>query len=453
MAQENLNVKFKIDTSEVKAGADEAKNKVKQTAQSMEGDVKKASASMSNSLKEISRSTDQIGQSARKATSDLGTMEGQLKNVSKQMSAMQAFHMGARGVGMLGGVASNILKLQGDYEGAENVDTLSNLGQGAFQGAAMGFAVGGGWGAAIGALAGAGSALLEAAVKQKEAAEATLAANRDVIENAESQNQDRILGNWASKTANAKDFDMDFAEDQINAAKERIKQAQADLNDALDIAKGRISTQYTGTSFQVDGKTLMRGQDFGNIDWTDKGQTARLEEQLGSGLFKYVHDLVTQNVKDANKELADATKELAILAPLQERIAREKAKIANLWNKTQSMWGYSPDAKAFDDYQKGEDVKDRLKKEKETLSDYQSQLKGVSKSFSTPTDALTRMGGGRGYTSYNNSTAQVQARIETNLKTLISNQKAQVQQLVDQLKQIQDGLATQDPFATWAPGA
>ena len=54
------------------------------------------------------------------------------------------------------------------------------------------------------------------------------------------------------------------------------------------------------------------------------------------------------------------------------------------------------------------------------------------------TDSLTRIGGGTGYASYNNSTAQIQKNIETSLKTLISNQKNQNDQIIQKLDEFKN---------------
>lgn len=447
MATNNLEVKFKVDATDVTRGSEDAKNKVKTAASEMASDVKTSSQEMSNSFKEVADNAETAARKMERSfDSSAKNMEKSMESVNKKVSAMQLFHLGARGVGMLGGVAQNLMRLNGNTEDAESLGTAVGVAQGGFQGAAVGFAAGGAFGAAVGALVGAGNALLDAAVKQKEAAEATIEANRGIIDSAETANQDRLLSQWVTKTANAKDFDMDSAEDQITAAKERVRQAQADLNEALDVAKGRTSTQYNGVGIKVDGKTLLHGQDFGNVDWTNKTQTAQVENQLGTTLFKYVHELITDNVKEANKELAAATKELQLLAPLQERIAKEKAKIANLWNQTQSQWGYSADAKAFDDYQNGKDLKDKLRTDKESLADYQRQLQGVSKSFSTPTDSLTRIGGGRGYAAYNNSTANVQKQIEGHLRNVISILKDSIAETTSRL----DALIAKNSDMVWA---
>lgn len=541
MATQELNVKFKVDASEVKKGSTEAKKTVKDAATSMEADVKSSTRGMESSMKGVSKATKDVADATKDASSSVRQMEGEvasssksmeqnLGRVAKQMNAMQMFHMGARGIGMLGGAAQSVLRLYGDEESAEDVATATSIGQSGFQGAAMGFAAGGPWGAAIGGLVGAGSALLEAAVKQKEAAEATLQANRGTIETIETQNNDRIFTNWVQETATAKNFDEGFAQDQIDAAKERVASAQTRLNEALDVAKGRVETQYYGKSIAVDGKILERNTNFGNIDWADKNATAGLEETLGTSLFKFIHDMVSDSVKDANQELADAQKELAMLAPLQARIEQVRAeKTRKEQQRIADQW------KAFDEYQNGKDAaptnnKEEIKAARSTLedavrrrddfktlyikgstadeaqngsddngsatndstnrkrdrfvldpaeyestfaalqdavrtaadnlktisptdytkfleseqrssertmADYERQLQGVvSRPAETPVDQLTRIGGGGGYASYNNSTAQIQKNIESYLKTLISNQKSQIQEISDKLTDI-----------------
>lgn len=454
MATQDLNVKFKIDSSDVTRGSEDAKNKVKNAANEMASDVKNSSQQMSNSFQEVANNAENAAKQMEKSfDSSAKNMEKSMDSVNKKVSAMQLFHLGARGVGMLGGAAQNIMRLNGNVEDAESLGNAVNVAQGGMQGAAVGFAAAGPWGAAAGALVGAGNALLEAAVKQKEAAEASINANRDVIDVTERQNQDRTLAEWANETASATNFDEEFAQDQIDAAKERIAAAQAQLNDALDIAKGRAATQYTGVGFQIDGKTLENGRDFGNIDWTNAAQTNALQEQLGDTLFKYIHDLVTDNVKDANQELADAQKELALLAPLQARINQIKAERAKKEQETlQESW------RSFDEYQKGKDAvadnKDAIKATKEelsgknhTLASLQSELNGViARPFETPRDSLTRIGGGNGYASYNNSTAQVQKNIENHLKSVIKLMQESITETTTRL----DALINKDTEMVWA---
>lgn len=584
MAERDLNIKFKVDASEVASKSDEAKNKVKQAADQMASEVKYASDQMKSSFEGVAKSTEQISEATKDASSAVKQMEGQvasssksmeanLDSVSKKMSAMQAFHMGARGIGMLGGAAQSVLRLYGDEETADNVATATSIGQSGFQGAAMGFAAGGPWGAAVGGLIGAGSVLLEAAVKQKEAAEATLQANRGTIEAAEKQNNDRALANWVQEQATAKNFDVEFAQDQIDAAKDRIAAAQARLNSALDVAKGRVETQYNGPSFSVDGKVLQQDTNFGSIDWADKQATSKLEDQLGSSVFEYLHGLVTESVQSATQELADAEKELALLAPLQARIEQarveksreEQQQLLEQWksfdeyqngamaeakktnaivaeafadkqkrdrkafiDSLKSTWiqdvdngrafryfltnglGYNkiigadgtdtPNKleeapskrnltelgaelnlqfntakKALDDFvssvqkemaesgrdstpeeaAKLGDLKDAFdlardmlkafnevekyseKKDESDMAELQAKLNGKAlRTVSEPTDQLTRIGGGVGYSSYNSSVEQVQKSIDESIKTLIANQNNQNNQIISELRDI-----------------
>lgn len=454
MATEELKVRFKVDTSEVKSGADEAKNKVKQTAQSMEGDVKKASSSMSNSLKEISRSTDQIGQSARKATSDLGTMEGQLKNVSRQISAMQMFNMGARGVGMLGGIASNIVKLNGDYESADAIGAGTKVAQGGLQGAAMGFAMGGPMGAAVGSLVGAGNALLEAAVEQKEAARELMKGSVKSIEDIENRYQARREQETIAAKATARDFDVDSARQEIAEARQALEDAkarQAKVQDTLYGRSGGINwmderqraelVRRKETALYGDPNNRSIGQRIAS--WTDPLMDSSLDpEHLVAEQYK----LFSDEARNAEAEVQRAQQRLQALAPLQARIDAEQQKATERWmNGNAEFW------KAFDDYQSGkaekEELGNQLKEGQRTLAGYQSQLQGViSRPAQSPTDALTRIGGGRGYTAYNNSTANIQKSIESNLRQLIKNQEAQNQQIIDRLEALR-----QDPTqATWA---
>ena len=455
MATENLQVKFKVDTTEVKSGADEAKNKVKQAAQSMEGDVKKASSSMSNSLKEISRSTDQIGQSARKATGELGEMEGRLKNVSRQMSAMTMFRMGARGVDMLSGVASNVLKLQGNYEGAENVQAAGKIAGGAFQGAAMGFAMGGPMGAAVGGLVGAGNALLDAAVAQKEAAAALMKGSVKTIEDIEERYQTRTAQEGIARQAAAKDFNVDAAQKQIRDARLALEQAKENQRIAQDNLYGRnggINWMDEGQrkAFveqereRLYGKKGERGWGQAIAEWTDPMLDKKNNDP--ETIVAEQYKLFAEEAQNAEKEVERAQKLLSMLAPLQARIDEEVQKTADKWqNANAGYW------KEFDDYQNGGPEKKKLSESEKNLSSLQAQLQGLIKNpmAGRVTDSLTRMGGGRGYSSYNDSTVNIQKNIEAHLKTLIADQKANIQTLTDELRQIRYGLTSIDPFAQW----
>ena len=158
------------------------------------------------------------------------------------------------------------------------------------------------------------------------------------------------------------------------------------------------------------------------------------------------YKLFAEEAQNAEKEVERAQKLLAMLAPLQARIDEEVQKTADKWqNANAGYW------KEFDDYQNGGPEKKKLSEAEKTLSSLQAQLNGVIKNpmAGRVTDSLTRMGGGRGYSAYNDSTVNIQKNIEAHLKTLIADQKANIQTLTDELRQIRNGLTSIDPFAHW----
>ena len=81
------------------------------------------------------------------------------------------------------------------------------------------------------------------------------------------------------------------------------------------------------------------------------------------------------------------------------------------------------------------------------MKDLTALLNGIvgGAGFSSPTDALTRIGGGRGYASYNDSAARVQRNIEANLRTLIKNQTDQNADILHAIENIKIG----EPDISW----
>lgn len=456
MATQDLNVKFKVDASEVSKGSDEAKRKVKSAADTMASDVRRASSSMSSSMKDVERATQGIGNAAKAASNSVRQMEGDLKSVSRQMSAMQMFNMGSRGIGMLGGVASNVLKLQGNYEGAETVNGAVKVGQGAFQGAAMGFAMGGPLGSAVGGLIGAGNALLEAAVEQKEAARELLKGSVKSIEDIEERYQSRIRQETIASQATATNFDVDNAQKQIDEAKQALEDAKSNQRTAQDNLYGRNGginwmDESQRNAFieeereRLYGKKGERSWGQAIAEWTDPMLDRKNNdpEQIVAEQYK----LFAQEASNADKEVQRAQQRLAELAPLQARIDAEKAKSDQFWLNSQAEFWNSGAGKAFDDYQNGKDLKDQLKIDQASLADYQRQLNGVmARPADTPSDALTRIGGGRGYSAYNNSAANVQKQIEGHLRSVIDI----LQKSIDETTSRLDALINKDTELVWA---
>jgi len=448
MATNNLEVKFKVDASEVTRGSDEAKRKVKNAADSMAASMREVSNATKDASSAVRQMEGQVASSSR-------SMERDLSKVARQMSAMQMFNLGARGVGLLGGVASNIAKYNGNYDAASTIDSTTKVAQGGMQGAAMGFAAAGPVGAAVGALMGAGNALLEAAVMQKEAARAMLNGSVKSIEDIEDRYQSRTRQEEIARQASAANFDSTAAAQQIAEAKQAVEDAknrQADIQDILYGRKagiidiGSLGGYGRGVATQeMQGNWMdpsFRQRVTKNIEDAIHGQSGTLGGEfnrlVGPNVETFVADqykIFADEAKNAEEEVQRAQKRLQELAPLQARIDAEQSKIAQMWLNSQEEFWNSGAGRAFDDYQNGKDLEDEKREKERTLADYQRQLQGViSRPAETPTDALTRIGGGRGYAAYNNSTAQIQKNIENYLKTLISNQKSQIQEIIDELR-------------------
>ena len=84
-------------------------------------------------------------------------------------------------------------------------------------------------------------------------------------------------------------------------------------------------------------------------------------------------------------------------------------------------------------------VKDEKRDAERTLSETQRQLEGViARPAQSPTDALTRMGAGNGYTAYNNATANVQVKIESHLRKLADTQQKQLAEISSKLDKLED---------------
>ena len=517
MATNNLEVKFKVETSDLRKGSSDAKRTVKDTADQMARDVNGAAQNMSSSMGKVNDATKQIADAANTASNGVrnlennversaANMERSLSRVSRQMSAMQMFHMGSRAVEMLGGFATNIIKLSGGSKewkesAIEDVQTVKSVALGTLQGASMGTNFGP-WGTVIGGLIGAGIALTEAAVKQKEAAEKQLGEYEKTANQIDTANQERLRQRSIQDMANMPDtqFDYKTAENQIQAARERYETAQSNLNASLDMAYGRNGYR-TALDLQKTVTAIMKGvrngapypwsegfsdtiarfysfgpgtYDLGVINWFGKGGLLEalsnrqnidyaldsldikdLEDftpiekgedwdkvfprgTLGAtgGFFKWFGDMLSANIVNAQKELDEATKEYQMYAPLEARLAKfnadsEARMRAPLPFDEDSMPVYYG-ADVTQEPRYWTEPVDKVDKEAlaagtQKLKDLTSLLNGVVKGtgFSSPTDALTRIGGGRGYASYNDSAASVQKNIEANLKTLIKNQTEQ----------------------------
>lgn len=437
MATEELKVKFTVDAAGVKSGAADAKNEVKKAASEMASDVKHSSDTMESHLDKVADSTKGIGSAAREASNGVkalesdvskasSAMEKDLSSVAKSMSAMKAFSMGARGIGIIGGLGQEIAKSYGADETASDIGTATSMGTTAMQGAAAGFAFAGPLGAVVGGLGGAASSLLKAGNDLQEAAKGQDQKARDDLE---AQRQailaERNRSNW---TAEAAGMNANQLEDSIDEQRRRIanlteQRNQVALNYDPEDPYGsaeRMRALNDSIAFAQEKLSIYTSA----LDAVNQEEEAKI---------KAIRDEIEERKREAvaTRKEAEAKEKAAAKAEQAEREKREKEqqRIADAAHKAEV-----------------DKVKDEKREQESLIASTQRQLEGViSRPAQTPTDALTRIGGGRGYASYNNSTAQVQQRIENYLKSLVNTQKSQLQEIsnkLDKLENITGGPAT-----------
>lgn len=437
MATEELKVKFTVDAAGVKSGAADAKNEVKKAASEMASDVKHSSDTMESHLDKVADSTKGIGSAAREASNGVkalesdvskasSAMEKDLSSVAKSMSAMKAFSMGARGIGIIGGLGQEIAKSYGADETASDIGTATSMGTTAMQGAAAGFAFAGPLGAVVGGLGGAASSLLKAGNDLQEAAKGQ---DQKAREDLEAQRQailaERNRSNW---TADAAGMNANQLEDSIDEQRRRIanlteQRNQVALNYDPEDPYGsaeRMRALNDSIAFAQEKLSIYTSA----LDAVNQEEEAKI---------KAIRDEIEERKREAvaTRKEAEAKEKAAAKAEQAEREKREKEqqRIADAAHKAEV-----------------DKVKDEKREQESLIASTQRQLEGViSRPAQSPTDALTRIGGGRGYASYNNSTAQVQQRIENYLKSLVSTQKSQLQEIsnkLDKLENITGGPAT-----------
>lgn len=453
MATQELNVKFKVDASEVTKQTDEAKRKVKSAADQMASDVKSSSQKMESSMKDVSNATGQIASASNAASRAVKNMEGQVASSASKMkkdlgevaeqvktiSTMQAVHLAGRGLGALGGVmrgAANMMP-----EDWETGKTVMNVGAAAASGAERGLAlgttigtaaapffgpetiaIGAALGAAGGALAGAASELFESARKQEEAAEElrknatkSLAEHGRDLDRRERfagyERENQILMGGIGKT-----WWQNKSTGQSISGEERIYKVQEARQAALD-------------------KATQERDEYIRQHRNDTGDAATQ---------------AAQRLYYLDKAVQEAQEHLQALTPVVEAARRaeaEKAKAeADAAEKQKNSESFDS---IFNSAKKKviSGLTDEKKDQEHTLADYQRQLQGViSRPAETPSDALTRIGGGGGYASYNNSTAQVQKQIEGHLRSVIDLLKESIAETSSKL----EALIAKDSSMSWA---
>lgn len=439
MATQELNVKFKVDASELKKGSADAKRNVKDAAKEMASDVKNSSQKMEASMKDVSKATEGISDATKTATTAVKQMEGQVASSSDRMKkdlgdvAKQVKGIGARQVaGIVSrgfGVAGTALDWASDnyleegssgryYAGVAS-DALGGAASGMMMGAALGP-----WGAALGGVAGAltaaGKNILDASHAFKDAVETNQEkAQNDLIQARNEWKQRRKVAEYEKENEGLL-ADMDssvFYGGKWISGEERIFAEEEKRKKALQIAQGNLDS-------------------FIEAHGMDSGEQAEASAAKLVGYQKAVQ----------NAQLA-----LQALAPVVEAARRseaEKTKAAEVARKAAEDEAKARDAlttRLSEEAKQKEisDLKDRQKSVKQTMAGYQSALNGIiSRPFETPSDALTKIGGGGGYSGFNNSTARVQMAIENHLKKLVSTQESQLREIIDLLK-------TLNPEGSW----
>lgn len=453
MATQELNVKFKVDSSELKSKSDEAKQKVKNTASEMASDVKNASSSMEKHLDNVAESAKNIGGAAKTAGASVKTLENQVSQSSNKMagdlgkvadqikniSARQVAGIASRGLGMAAGFVG---KIGEDFEEGSSERLYADMGASALNGAASGVAMGAVFGPIGAALGGAAGALMGAANELWNASKALDRSIEEQQRNAEQEFQS------AGREKNERNRLAGYQQESAQWIK-RLQQDPWIGQDKYESIDAVYSEQQKRQNAVAQAQR--RYDDFVSQHRYDSGQAALdnlpMLETLRRGVqvaqerlqaFAPVVQTATQMEESlirAEEEEAKAKEQAARTA---EEAARKEAEAAAKREEADRQKADREAAAKEAAAQKAAiaSVREEQKLKESELSDTQRQLQGlVSRPMgSNPNDALTKIGGGVGYASYNNSTAAIQTRIENHLKQLADNQKNQLQEIITRLE-------------------
>lgn len=438
MADPTVRIKFTTDTSELKSGMNQATSDAKQKVKELSDDVSKESKDMEDSLDKVADSTKDIGSAAKSATAGVKdlekqvtasskTMEKSLDDVSKKVTAMNV----ASGVGKGLGIAGDIVKTFGG--GNETADLVGNAlrgaGQGAVSGAMIGSVVPGigtGIGMAAGALMGAGTELLKAGQELNKAAAAQSTERRNAFKDAvddlaarresarvEQENQDYV------KDLNTQEG-MDRYNAELDTRTKAVNDAQAAYDAFVDQFKYLFDESYTG-----EKSALTKDEE---------AELQRLNDALASA---------RQNLENFAPVVAVAQGILGQRAAEEEaerqKVARAEAAAAQAQAEDemeQLIRSMAPEETVEDRKAQEKNLKDQLKEAQSELTGSQKELEGVGRTTVGVTDDLTRIGGGAGYASYNNSVGDNVKTISNSLKQLIQLQQTNVDRLVNTLEDI-----------------
>lgn len=449
MATNNLEVKFKVDATDVTRGSEDAKNKVKNAANEMASDVKNSSQKMEASMKDVANATEGIGEATKTATNAVKEMEREVDSSARHMerslrnvSARQVGGLVARGLGEIG---SQISENLGDTEGGA-------LAGGALKGASAGIMMGalaGPIGMAAGGLVGAATGLMEAAIELKSAAQDQKMANfrtsqnfrNDIINRIEDEGNQKEVQSALDlfKTANGNEgtrFAINRAQELVDDRKSAYEKAR---NKYFELGK----TNLTGNN-EEDQKILAA---IGAAEEEMDNAAAAFQEvaPLIAAITQAEHQIEQSIIGEINETKKRLDAEEARKKQMEEaaRIAAEEDENERMIKRLERGM---PAATAED----AEKINDHIAKLEEQEEEDKKKKKSLKGAFTDvgirQTDSLTRIGGGTGYASFNNSTTQIQKNIDNNLKNVVKLMRESITETNSRL----DALIAKDNTMTWA---
>ena len=447
---ENLDIKLKVNSTEVSSGLEKAKKDVKKSADDMANDVKQSSAKMEKSFEDVAKSTDKIKDATKNAGDSVKSMEKSvdqssknmeksLDGVSKKLSAMTAFSVGARGIGIIGGLASDIAKSYGADDTASNIGVATGMAQNSMQGAAAGFAMAGPMGAVAGGLLGAAQSLMKAGNDLQNAAKAQDEKARDDLE---AQRQTIIRNESRARwTEEARSLAYDAYGDETTTGTE---EGRVRLNSAIADAQNRVNEltarrDAIAKNYDPDGDVFAQAEKMRALNDSIELAAERLNiltqvaEQAAEADRRWTEQ--EEAATKAAEQAVEARKQEAQAARKRAEAEEERAAKEHAAEEARA----AREAEDAAEKEKRKQISDAESKQREgeaTLASLQKELGGVANFGGTPTDTLTKMGGGVGYTGYNTSVEQVQRSIESNLKTLIQNQTDQNKEIINRLEDL-----------------
>ena len=447
MATNNLEVKFKVDASDVTRGSEDAKNKVKNAANEMASDVKNSSQQMETSMKDVANATEGIGEATKTATASVKEMEREVdasaKNMEKSLRNVSARQVGglvARGLGQIG---SQISENLGDTEGGA-------LAGGALKGASAGIMMGalaGPIGMAAGGLVGAATGLMEAAIELKSAAQDQKMANfktaddfrTDIIRRQEAEGRQKevqnALGLFNTAEGNeGKRFAINRAQELVDdrqSAYEEARKRYYDLGMNSDLTGNneedqKILAAIAAAKEEMDNAAAA----FQEVSPLIAAIT-QAEQQIEQSIVGEINETKKRlDEQEARRQKMEDAARLAAEEDENERLAKRLE---------YGMVATTPE--------EAEEIDDKIAKLEEEKKKKENPLKGAFTDVGIrQTDSLTRIGGGNGYASYNNSTTQIQKNIDNNLKNVVKLMRESITETNSRL----DALIAKDNTMVWA---